>query len=73
MKTRFIREQLEHLGKTPEWLAEQCGVSPVTMKGSYLRGITPSKPILMLMAQALGCTPVDLIHEEEAEGTAETA
>lgn len=67
MKTRFIKERLQEIGKTPEWLAEQAGVSPVSMKASILRGVQPRKPTLMLMAQALGCTLADLVHEDETK------
>lgn len=70
MKTQFVKNRLKELEKDPSWLAAQCGVSPVTMKQNYLRGICPPKSVLKLMAQALNCSVSELIHEEEAKAKA---
>lgn len=53
--------------KDGDWLAGAVGVSPVTMRQHFMRGVTPSRPTLLLMAHVLGCQLSDLVYEEELE------
>lgn len=65
MKTQFIKNRLEEMNKDSDWLAEQCGVAPVTMKQNYLRGMTPQRPVALLMKSVLGCEYEDFLYPEE--------
>lgn len=62
MKTKYLKDRLAALGKSTEWLAEQCGISPVTLKKNIMNGLIPSRPILILMAQALRCNVSDIVN-----------
>jgi len=67
MKTTFLRKRLEEMEKDSDWLADQVGVAPVTMRQNYLRGITPQKPVAMNIRRALKCKYSDFLHDEEME------
>lgn len=67
MKVSFLKKRLEELNKDSDWLADQCGVSRVTMRQNYLRGITPQKPVAIHMKNTLGCKYEDFLYPEELE------
>jgi hypothetical protein len=67
MKATFVKKRLEEMKRDAEWLADQCGVAPVTMRQNYLRGITPQKPVAINIKRLLKCRYSDFLHEEEME------
>lgn len=67
MKAEYVEKRLKKMGKDADWLADQVGVKRVTMKQNYMRGITPSKPVAILMKTVLKCQYGDFLHPNELE------
>lgn len=67
MKANYVRQRLDEMGKDSDWLADQVGVAPVTMRQNYLRGITPQKPVALMLKKVLNCEFKDFLYDEEID------
>ncbi len=65
MKVSYVRRRLDEIGKDPDWLADQSGVSSITMKQNYMRGMTPKKPVAINFKRLLQCNFADFLHHDE--------
>lgn len=54
---------IEKHGRTRKWLAEQCGIGYASLN-YILNGRKPGRPVLKLMANALGTDEAELMPPE---------
>ena len=64
-----IRVALAERNKTNRWLAEQMGISEITISRWVQNKTQPSLEQLLQVAQILSVSPKDLINEVKMEGT----
>lgn len=65
MNTKFLEQKLAERGMTPADLASKVGLS-VSYTKLMLRGLTPARHTLRLLALVLGCDVRELLDENSA-------
>ena len=65
MKVENVKSRLDKIGHDYDWLADQVGIKTGTLKSQYMRGITPSKSVALLMINALDVDPKEIFKDEE--------
>lgn len=65
MKVENVKSRLEKIGHDYDWLAYNVGIKTNTLRNQYMRGITPSRSVALLMLHVLGVDPKEIFKDEE--------